>query len=589
MIGFYLTLTKDGIASTEPKVTTYDDLVRTGAPPEPGLYILDDDRAQVVRSTGRALFNVGTLIFGKEWKEGALESIARELDRGRTIEELAAETRGQFCLVVAAPGSVCVVTDGLGVLPIYRTDHSGTTQISNIFPLLARNNKVTVDRQAIAEYLSFRFPFNATLFNEIGKLKGGVVYRFGDETGEHSYAGDFAALRSNRYTDLRDIAHRVEEILLHNLSFLGADDRIFADVTGGFDTRTNAVILHSLGLSFDGGHCGEQVRHESSAAAQVTRTLGIEFHSGIKIRDLEKYRRTLDHHLKIFAGTPTPFHSTELVNYYKTIGDSFDIHVAGFGGTQQLVQDMKKLKPFSRKLDPRALSLKYFRLYDFFRDTFITRGAYYDGIVSKIDALLRPLGAYDFDKAANYFRLLTFSRHYHGGLFGAHNTICPLYSPYEERNLLRLTMESSYSVKEFHNIQRSILTRLNPEVSRIKTSHGYTASTEPGNGLSALKKLKTRGRDSLRTMIYPVKPLFSAMHAVRRLRHRVRPEVMIGEVQKDFWVDEVNRNWSDDLPILEILDRKKLAAHMAAKPHTPRLKAQLIYLDRLIAACGATI
>jgi len=28
---------------------------------------------------------------------------------------------------------------------------------------------------------------------------------------------------------------------------------------------------------------------------------------------------------------------------------------------------------------------------------------------------------------------------------------------------------------------------------------------------------------------------------------------------------------------------------MAAKPHTPRLKAQLIYLDRLIAACGATI
>jgi|GEM_PF-3311521 len=586
MIGFYLTLTKGEATPCAVRRSTYESLAQKNAPPHAGLHILDDDRTQLFQKDDSTLLSVGTLIFRNVWKGDALEKIARELADGRSVEEVAAETRGQFCLVVLQPDALCVVTDGLGVFPVYRIVQNGTVQISNVFPLLVGNNRVTFDRQAVAEYLSLRHPVDATLISEIERLEGGIVYRFGKTDSERCYTEGFADLRPRRLTDLGDLSRKVEETLAGNLSFLKPEDRIFADITGGFDTRTNAAIFTALGLRFEGGHCGEQVLNESSLAVKVARALDVKFHTGIKISELEQFRQNFDFHKKIFAGIPLPFHSTELINYYHFIARSHDIHVAGFGGTQQLIQDMKRLTLFSRKLDPKSLCLKYFPLSDLFVDSFITPRSYFESIRHKIDRLLGPLNDPDFDKAASYFRLLTFSRNYHGTLFGAHNTIMPLYSPYEERNLLRITIESAYELKEFHNIQRTILTKLVPEVSRIGTSHGYGASTEPGAGVGTLKKWSTRSRNQARRLIYSVKPVFDAMQAAHHLKQRIRPVVRIGEIQRSFWTDEVNKNWSDDMPILEIIDSRKLAVHAATKPFASRIRAQLIYLNHLATEYG---
>jgi len=582
MIGFYLTLNKNTKTGIELLSWSYDSLTELSSPRRQGLYIFEDQCRQMVAANGYTLFNIGTLIYKNAWREKALESIIYDLNDGEVIQRVMASTRGQFCLIVHTTDNVYIVTDKLGSFPVYIFENDKTIQISNILLLLPKNNDVSINHQALAEYLSFSYCFDCTFFNEIRSLKMATIYRFGTERKIQVYDDIFSDVHFDKYTNLREVAGIAKETLRHNLSFLSSDEKIFVDITGGFDSRTVATILRDMNISFETGICGEQILRESDLAKRVAESLGVKFHSDIKLRDINSFRQILEQHFKINTGVPTLYHSTELINYYEHIKQEFNIHITGFGGTELTKLTLPKLSFFSSKINKKSLIQKYdYTFKDIFVTAFLTKESYYDHLKRKIDNLLQTIGSDKHNEVANFLRLSTFTRFYAGSLIGTHNIIMPSYSPFLEGNYVRLMMETSYNLKDYHKIQRTILMELDSTVSSITTSHGYNSRIGSRWRIGKFRRSKDSVKSFSRRMIYQF-GLFGTMKLLEDVMSKIKPTTTVEESQRLFWVDEVDGNWSDDMEVFDLIDRNKLNKLLVSGQEGPKLKAKILYLNRII-------
>lgn len=585
MIGFYLTVNKSANPRVELLPRHHASPTDLDALGQQGLHIFDDDHSQIAQSNGYTAFNVGTLIYKNNWRNKALGSIIRDLNTGQTVREIMPNTRGQFCLIVHTGRNVFVITDKLGSFPVYKFEDKGTIQISNIFLPLAKRNNVSVDYQAFAEYLSFDYCFDCTFFNEIQPLNKGSIYDFSPHLRIQAYDDFVSGIVFNRYNNLDEICHLATETLQYNLSFLNANDRIFVDITGGFDTRTNAVVLTSSGKDFESGICGEQVLGESELAEKVAHELSSKFHSRITISDKDTFERVLEKHFAISAGVPILYHSTEMINYYEHIRREFDIHITGFAGTQLFDQFLPRLSLLTSRLRPAALFEKAFKFKDIIRNNLMTQTSYCNALAEKTAKLLENIGSDIHDEVACFLPLATFNRYYHGTLAGAHNTLMPFYSPYLEGNIAGLMIETSYNLKKNRTIQRALLTKLNWPVSLIMTSHGYNAHLGSEGTRYPIKKSKEFVKNLARQVAYEAGFLLRTVRWAENLRRKVKPLVDPAEFQRPFWVNQVNNKWSDDMEIFELIDRGKLNKSLVSESDAPKLKAKILYLNRMINEC----
>ncbi len=589
MIGFYLTVNKNANSRVKLLSRQYESPTDLDAPGEQGLHIFNDERSQIAQSNGYTTFNIGTVIYKNKWQKKALELIIRDLNNGKAVREIMPNTRGQFCLIVHTVRNVFVIIDKLGSFPVYIFEDNDTIQISNILLLLAKNNNVTVDYQAFAEYLSFDYCFDCTFFNEIELLDRGSIYQFTPTLKVQVYDDFLSGIVFNKYNNLDEICHLTTETLQHNLSFLNANDRIFVDITGGFDTRTNAVILASLGIDFESGICGEQVLGESELAEKVAHELGAKFHSRITISDKDTFERVLERHYPISAGVPILYHSTQMINYYEYIRRQFDIHITGFAGTQLFDQFLPRLSLLTSRLRPAALFEKAFKFKDIIRNNLMTQTSYCNALAEKTAKLLENINSDIHDEVACFLPLAIFNRYYHGTLAGAHNTLMPFYSPYLEGDIARLMIETSYKLKKNRTIQRALLTKLNRPVSLIMTSHGYNANLGSEGTRYPIKRSKEFVKNLARQMAYDAGFLLRIVRWAENLRGKIKPLVDPAEFQRPFWVNEVNNEWSDDMEIFELIDRGKLNKRLVGESDAPKLKAKTIMSKRfhLISLCSA--
>lgn len=551
------------------------------------LYIFKDDCRQIVQAKDTTIFNIGTLVYNNTWRNKALESIMHDLDNGKTFREIMPNTRGQFCLVVHTTSDVFVITDRLSSFPVYKFEDNDTIQISNILLLLGKNNDVTINHQAFAEYLSFDFCFDSTFFNEVEHLKMATIYQFGSERRAQIYDDVFSNINLNKYTDLHEIAGMAKETLAHNLSFLSSRDRIFVDITGGFDTRTIATILRNMNMAFEVGACGEQAFGENELAERVAQVLNVKYHFDIKITDRHLFKKILDQHFMISAGVPFLYHSSELINYFENIKRDFDIHVIGFGGTELSAQTLPKLGLLS-KVSKKALFRKKYLYSDIIIDSFMTKAQYYENITKKVDRVLQIVRSDLYNEIGNLLSVSEFSRYYVGCLIGTHNVIIPAYSPFLEGNYVRLMLETSYDIKSYHNIQRTILTELNPAVSSIMTSHGYSADIGSRGAGIILRRSRNGVKNLARQIVYHF-GLFGIITLAQNMIRKIKTPISLEEVQRSFWVDEVNALWSDDMEIFEFIDRNKLSRYLANGRRPSEMKAKILYLNGIINECGAKL
>jgi len=590
MLGFYMVIQDSGagaVAIRTAPLSEMRDLPRDGSNV---LYLSERAEAEAVRRGGTTLFCMGTLVYGKQWRKPALEAIAAELERGRTLREILGEARGQFCLVVHTEDGVSVATDPCGFLPVYRLHDGNAVHVSSMLLPVATNNRVTLRPQAVAEYLSAGYPFGGTLFREIERIDEATLCEFGRTTSEQRYLPDImAGISFRKHKDLSEAAGLLKDTLIEDFAFLGPDDRVFADITGGFDTRTLSVLLHAAVVRFESGICGEQVQDESNPARRVADVLGVPFHDSYRADDLATFKEVADLSFAVGVGIPVPFKGVNLLEYYRKIDRQFDVHVAGYAGTQLAGVFLEPLGLTSR-VTASAAARKLMFFDDVIKPSILTKGQYYEEAERKIDDVLDMVGSRAHQDAATALGFFIFNRYYHGALMGTHNAFMPVYAPFVEVNVLRLTLETSAALKHERLLQRALLSAVNPEVSRIQTSHGFTAEVAPAQRPALPKRLKKLARVWGRRALYQwggLSERFGVMGDVQR----TATAIAVSQAEPPMWLREADSAWSPDLAVLELLDRDKVKAR-TEDPRIPlfrrgRTKTRILYINHLIEASGA--
>jgi hypothetical protein len=120
------------------------------------------------------------------------------------------------------------------------------------------------------------------------------------------------------------------------------------------------------------------------------------------------------------------------------------------------------------------------------------------------------------------------------------------------------------------------------------TSHGYTAHIGPGKDITALRRSRDATKNLVRKMIYQF-GFSRVMKRIEGLKRKVRPLHRPGEIQRCFWVDEVNKSWSDSMEIFKLVDQDKLSKALRRDPYPSKLKAKIVYLGRLIRECQPSL
>jgi hypothetical protein len=117
------------------------------------------------------------------------------------------------------------------------------------------------------------------------------------------------------------------------------------------------------------------------------------------------------------------------------------------------------------------------------------------------------------------------------------------------------------------------------------TSHGFSANLNSNETERLSRKAKQVAKGLGRRMIYELGFPVKIMRGIQNVNRRLRQPTHLELIHRSFWVDEVDSNWSDDMEIFEILDRVKFARQLAHDPYVPKLKAKVIYLNRLMNEC----
>jgi hypothetical protein len=332
-------------------------------------------------------------------------------------------------------------------------------------------------------------------------------------------------------------------------------------------------------VDFSTGICGEQIPRETHIARTVARKLGVEIRDDFRIRDPELFSETVRAHKRIASGVPILFHSSELIHYYERIKQNHPIHCTGFGGSQTFFSWIGNLGFLSPRVSIPALSDKLLRYLDIFPERIMTRREFQSCVGQKVQALLDQIGSDRFTHVSNYLGVFIFNKWYHGCLINTHNCILPIYTPYLEANLFRLLMETAFSLKRRHRLQKAILTRRNPEVSLVMTTHGYTANLDAGDFWGGLKRTT---RDTMRRVIYQSRFLRNYRRWLDQKAQHGKPRRTIADTDRVSWVQEVLARFDGDTAIYEVVDRKKVQAALSGGAAGHILLAKLAYLEDTI-------
>jgi hypothetical protein len=598
MNGFYITGDEaDGVGCLQLQRLAYQSFCELHELAKNTIYLFDGaPGAQILEAQGCTLCAVGVLVHQQTWGRGALSKIMAELAGGRDPDDMARSLRGQFILLWHTPHETILINDAFAAVPVYELKKNHEVHLSNILTLLPRFNRVTWDVQSVAEFLSLDYCLEATLFREVSRVARAQVIRLNIAMKRSSYGDPYSDLTFGKYREVREVAALVNDALVENLSFLRPVDRIFADLTGGFDTRTVAVLLKHLGLSFSTGICGEQVLGEASLAAEVGKTLKVPFHPDFRIGEQNVFRRTAETHFSVAATVPLLYHSTELIHYYEKIQECFDIHLTGLAGTEifTLHHPIRKTNLLSPKADLRGIVERGFRYFDVLPDDVMTRRQYYDGMEAKVATLLAGFSSNRFYDVVTYLALATYISAHHCTLQGVHDCFVPVYTPFLERNMVRLLVQCVGPLKHEHQIQRTLISQLNREVSLIETSHGYTAQSgfEPMRDLTV--RARRRLKEAVRRTIYHNEFSRRLLRGVGKgigarsawARYGVRE---LADVDRRFWIEEVRSMDTANMEIMGMLDGAKLRQLWTDPRDCNALLAKVVYLERLTKAYRVSV
>ena len=549
------------------------------------LYIFHNEPHEaILESDSLYVANMGVLIYKNEWNRNALQLLFDDLQKGFDLVQIMKETRGQFCLVLFYMGRLYIITDKIGSFTIYCYKRADVVEMSNLFLPLARNNKVTLNYQAIAEYVSswghHAYCYDKHMVNEIDSLHEGTIYSIDNKIISIKYYNILDNLTIGKYSNLSQVIDMTKQLLFDNLSFLKNTDNIYVDLTGGIDTRLNIAVLMKNGHKFSCGNFGNRLHKRDE---HLSKQIADMFHLTFNIYTDEQFDPIFDEATETFyditGGIPHTYYHSKLLGYIRNVGKTNDILITGLGGTELLSQNYREYVRSEKHFGYNFL-YRYFPYIDIIKTEYISEKEYYRNLRQFIDTICAEVRSKKIEDIGTYIARSMVTRSLHGRWIGAINCIIPFYSPYLESDFIKLALETSFKMKSNYKIQRYILSDLNPRLSNIICTKGFpTSRITPSN----FYKFKPFFPLFLRKMLDFQNVMFARLKGKLSFPGRAQ-KMNTSAFDNELWIERTKRAYKDDMKIFELIDKTKLKKILPFMLMQNKyfLLSKLVILNRLI-------
>ncbi len=193
------------------------------------------------------LWVVGTLLYKNKIGNAALEELIADLPTS-PIEILIDHCDGPFCMVLHYhPEHVLwVVTDHAGIINMYSYQSGSTCVVSSSSCALSRNNPVSLNHSAIAQFLRTGNVYGSdTIYSEIKVLEPASIYKIDPDSKEPlSLIKRYwkSPIEIYEEASLNDSRDALIKALVESFEVLSKENLI-CDFTAGFDSRLNMAVL----------------------------------------------------------------------------------------------------------------------------------------------------------------------------------------------------------------------------------------------------------------------------------------------------------------------------------------------------------
>lgn len=257
--------------------------------------------------------------------------------------------------------------------------------------------------------------------------------------------------------------------------------KISIDLTGGYDSRLIASVLSYLGIKFEASVSGVKGIYDIEAAEEISKILNIDFHpyyheineDTFNLNILKSILELGEYEIDIFQ-----FHR----NYFlaeNRVNRNIDVQLSGIGG--EAYKDAWWLQDFpfynSKKINIKKLikSRVFFSISNrhLYSDN-VQKNALqlFDQMYDHMNMFKLESNTQTYDNIAYNYRILRNSSRY----LQTYNKILLSYAPLLELNLMRTAFDLPRNQRFFNLFHRKCITKFAPQIAKIKTTEGTSAS-----------------------------------------------------------------------------------------------------------------
>ena len=392
---------------------------------------------------------------------------------------------GQFCILLYRDNQVKIVTDKIGYLALYAYNRNNNVEISNSFLVVAKNNETTISNVGVGQYISENVAghacCNKNIVEEVEYLEGGNIYCVVNGKMESEKYYDLKDdLKIGKYDDPDEIAFLETRAILDNLAFLPSiKEEVFADLTGGVDTRANlAHLLEMKACHRTGVQIPVEYEHYTNTGQYseyaIIKQISERFDLDLHIYGDKSFLEDIDHIKN------TAFYFTNKQTYNRRTGYFLDLRqkdigilISGLTGTELHRQPYIEYFDNNQQLDLNDFAPQYYPLIDVFNENFLKEDEFFQETIRFIG---RGIDGLDYDLAEDlgaYIDYIAFFRTHFCRYFGLASSIVPFYTTYGDFSVVKLLMQTTHKAKKRFSIQRRILTRLNKDLSSMDCTRGF--------------------------------------------------------------------------------------------------------------------
>jgi hypothetical protein len=231
--------------------------------------------------TGSWLFAAGTLVdvTGKSSSDPGLGTLLRDyVENGEAALQ---RYDGHFALVVynKREESLCVISDPFGLFSIFCGSQGDQTFISTSALAVARQIRSRPDTLAIECFLrTGRAYGDKTLWQDVRRIPPATILKITQGKVEESEYWAPAIDETIASLSFNEALAQAIDVLSHTFKrLLQREGRVWADLTGGFDTRLTTVLMAKLGIPFIAYCVGPADHPDVQISRLISHEMGWEY------------------------------------------------------------------------------------------------------------------------------------------------------------------------------------------------------------------------------------------------------------------------------------------------------------------------